>query len=81
MPCTMRAKGGRVEFEVAAIVGLLALVAWKLTQLVDVARKVHVELVTARWHTHERVRRLERQVEGQGEGALALGGELTDRPE
>jgi hypothetical protein len=61
-----------------ALVGLLAVLAWKLNQLVEVAKLVHIELVTARWHTHERVRRLERKVEGEGQGALPLGREFTD---
>ena len=50
---------------------ILAVAAWKLVQLVAVLKLVHLELVTARWQTHERVRALERQVESERECALS----------
>lgn len=49
--------------ELLGVLGLLAVVAWKLTQLVDVAKDVRAELVAARWQEGERLSRLERQVE------------------
>lgn len=49
-----------------ALVVLLALLAWKLTQLVEVAREVRTELITARWEGNQRIRVLERKVEGEG---------------
>lgn len=50
-------------FEVGAMV-LLGLLSWKLTQLVEVQKQIHIELQTARWHTQQRVKALERKVEG-----------------
>lgn len=64
--------------DVGAIV-LLGLLAWKVSQLLEIQKKVHIELVTARWHTHERVRALERDVESERQGSLAFRGEPGDR--
>lgn len=52
-------------FEVGATL-LLGLLSWKLTQLVEVQKQIHIELQTARWHTQQRVRALEREIESQG---------------
>lgn len=57
--------------DVGAIV-LLGLLAWRVSQLLEIQRKVHIELVTARWHTHERVRALERQSQCEQEGPFPL---------
>jgi hypothetical protein len=51
-------------FEVGAVL-LLGVLALKMTQLVEVQKLIHIELQTARWHTQQRVRELERQVEGE----------------
>lgn len=51
-------------FEVGVAL-LLGLLAWKLVQLVEVQRQIHIELQTARWQTQQRVRELERQVQGE----------------
>ena len=52
-------------FEVSAVL-LLGLLALKLTQLVDVQQKIYIELQTARWHTQQRVKELERKIEREG---------------
>lgn len=51
-------------FEVSAVL-LLGLSAWKLSQLVEVQKQIHIELQTARWQTQQRVKALERQVESE----------------
>ncbi len=63
------------------LVLLLAVLAWKLNQLVDVAKEVRTELITARWEGNKRIKWLEREVERKGEGALPLGREFADREE
>lgn len=49
--------------EVLGVLGLLAVVAWKLAQLVEVAKDVRAELVSARWDENARLKRLESQVQ------------------
>lgn len=61
-----------------ALVVLLGLLGWQMSQLLQIQKQIRIELVTARWHTQQRMRALERQVEREGEGALSLGGEPTD---
>lgn len=61
------------------VVGLLGVLVWRLDQLVKIAKQVHIELVTARWEGNQRIRRLERQVEGDGEDSLPVGGKSANR--